>query len=82
MLVAGGGETTRGDVQCRLGQAGRVLALAGSGGTADALVAWRRREGPPPWDAQSVLDPAMIEVLDLMIARDQLLRLVAQAIST
>lgn len=82
MLVAGGGEITRRDVQCRLGQAGRVLALAGSGGTADALVAWRRGEGPPPWDAQSVLDPAMIEVLDWMSARDQLLRLVAQAIST
>lgn len=48
LLVAGGGEVTRHDVRQRLSQGGRVLVLAGSGGTADALVAWRQGEGPPP----------------------------------
>jgi hypothetical protein len=79
MLVAGGGEVTRWDVLHRLRQRGRVLVLAGSGGTADALVAWCRGAQPPPVAALTEADHARIEVLDLMAARDQLPRLLAQA---
>lgn len=78
LLVAGGGEVTRHDVQQRLNQGGRVLALAGSGGTADALVAWRGGEGPPPLDDPGVFDPALVEVLDLFTAGDRLPGLLAQ----
>lgn len=82
MLVAGGGEVTRWDVLHRLRQRGRVLALAGSGGTADALVAWCRGEQPPPLAELTGVDHARMEVLDLMAARDQLPRLLAQAFAT
>ena len=81
MLVAGGGEITRRDILHRLRQSGRILALAGSGGTADALVAWRRGEGPLPVDDQAGFAPALVEVLDLMEAPGQLPRLVAQALA-
>ena len=79
LLVAGGGEVTRHDVQQRLSQGGRVLALAGSGGTADALVAWRRGEGPPPLDDPGVPDPALVEVLDLLTSGERLPGLLARA---
>ena len=79
LLVAGGGEVTRHDIQQRLIQGGRVLALAGSGGTADALVVWRQGGGPPPLDDPGVLDPALVEVLDLVTAGDRLPRLLTQA---
>ncbi len=82
MLVAGGGEVTRRDVLHRLRQRGRVLALAGSGGTADALVAWCRGGQPPPLAELMGADHARIEVLDLMAARDQMPRLLARAFST
>ena len=82
MLVAGGGEVTRWDVLHRLRQRGRVLALAGSGGTADALVAWCRGEQPPPLAELMGIDHARIEVLDLMAARDRLPRLLAHAFAT
>ena len=82
MLVAGGGEVTRWDVLHRLRQPGRVLVLAGSGGTADALVAWCRGEQPPPIAELTGADHARIEVLDLMAARDHLPRLLARAFST
>ena len=79
LLVAGGGEVTRHDVQQRLSQGGRVLALAGSGGTADALVAWRRGEGPPPLDDPGVPDPALVEALDLLTSGERLPGLLARA---
>ena len=82
MLVAGGGEVTRWDVLHQLRQRGRILALAGSGGTADALVAWCRGEQPPPVSELTGVDHARMEVLDLMAARDQLPRLLAQAFAT
>ncbi|MFZ1537084.1 MAG: hypothetical protein WAT23_06855, partial [Chromatiaceae bacterium] len=70
------------DVLHRLRQPGRVLVLAGSGGTADALVAWCRGEQPPPIAELTGADHARIEVLDLMAARDHLPRLLARAFST
>ncbi len=82
MLVAGGGEITRRDILHRLRQASRILALAGSGGTADALVAWRRGEGPLPVDDRAVFPPALVEVLDLTEATGELPRLVAQALAS
>lgn len=82
MLVAGGGDVTRRDVWHRLRQRGRVLALAGSGGTADALVAWCRGVQPPPAAELMGVDHAHIEVLDLSAARDQLPRLLMQAFAT
>ena len=82
MLVAGGGEITRRDILHRLRQAGRILALAGSGGTADALVAWRRGEGPLPVDDQGVFATALVEVLDLTEAPGELPQLVAQALAS
>ena len=60
----------------------KVVALAGSGGTADALVAWCRGEQPPPLAELTGVDHARMEVLDLMAARDQLPRLLAQAFAT
>ena len=82
MLVAGGGEITRRDILHRLHQSGRILALAGSGGTANALVAWRRGEGPLPVDDQVDFAPALVEVLDLTEAPGELPRLVAQALTS
>lgn len=82
MLVAGGGEVTQWDVLHRLRQRGRVLTLAGSGGTADALVAWRRGEQPPPVAELIGVDQARLEVLDLKGAGDQLPGLLAQAFAT
>jgi len=82
MLVAGGGEVTQWDVLHRLRQRGRVLALAGSGGTADALVAWHRGEQPPPAAELIGVDQPHIEVLDLKGAGDQLPGLLAQAFAT
>lgn len=82
MLVAGGGEITRREILHRLRQSGRILALAGSGGTADALVAWCRGEEQPPLDDQAVFPPALVEVMDLIEALDSLPRLVAQAFVT
>ncbi len=82
MLVAGGGEVTRWDVLHRLRQGGRVLALAGSGGTADALAAWCRGEQPPPVDGLTGADHAPIEVLGLRAASDRLPGLLAQAFAT
>ncbi len=81
MLVAGGGEVTRWDVLHRLRQRGRVLALARSGGTADALAAWCRGEQLPPIAELTGADLARIEVLDLMAARDQLPRRLTQALA-
>ncbi len=82
MLVAGGGEVTRWDVLHRLRQRGRVLALAGSGGTADALVAWCRGGQSPPVAGLTGADRAHIQVLELTAAGDQLPRLVARALAT
>ena len=82
MLVAGGGEVTRWDVLHRLRQRGRVLALAGSGGTADALVAWCRGERPPPLAGLTGADRAHIQVLELRAAGDRLPRLLARALAT
>lgn len=79
MLVAGGGEVTQWDVLHRLRQRGRVLTLAGSGGTADALVAWHRGEQPPPVAELIGVDQSRLEVLDLKGAGDQLPGLLAQA---
>lgn len=72
MLVAGGGEITRRDILHRLRQSGRILALAGSGGTAEALVAWHRGEGPPPVEDQALFAPGLVEVLDLTEAPGEL----------
>lgn len=82
MLVAGGGEVTRWDVLHRLRQRGRVLALAGSGGTADALVAWCRGGQSPPVAGLTGADRARIQVLELMADGDQVPRLVARALAT
>ena len=82
MLVAGGGEVTRWDVLHRLRQRGRVLALAGSGGTADALVAWCRGGQSPPVAGLTGADRAHIQVLELRAAGDRLPRLLARALAT
>ncbi len=82
MLVAGGGEITRRDILHRLRQSGRILALAGSGGTAEALVAWHRGEGSPPVEDQALFAPGLVEVLDLTEAPGELPRLVAQALAS
>jgi hypothetical protein len=76
MLVAAGGEITRLDVAHRLRTGGRVLVLAGSGGTADRLAAWRDNgaadlDGLGDFDAEAP-ERALIDVLDLADAAEHL----------
>lgn len=61
---------------------GRILALAGSGGMADALIAWCRGEQPPLVVELMGIDQARIGVLDLMAARDRLPELLVQAFAS
>lgn len=83
MLVVAGGEITRCDVMHRLRTGGRVLVLAGSGGTADQLVDWRRHgaaglDGPAVFDAEAP-ERALIDVLDLADAGEHLPGVLARA---
>lgn len=64
-LVAAGGAITRLDIGNHLRAGRRLLTLAGSGGSADALADWRRGGAPM---ADLDLDPRIldrVEVLDL-----------------
>ena len=92
MLVVGGGAITALDVRARLRAGGRVLVLAGSGGTADRLAAWRRDgssgaaldlNGWPAGetDAGTALQ-ALVEVLDLRDAPAHLPDLIARALAS
>lgn len=84
MLVAAGGEITRLDVMHRLRTGGRVLVLAGSGGTADRLLDWRRNGaagldgGPADLDSEAP-ERALIDVLDLADAGEHLPGVLARA---
>lgn len=81
MLVAAGGDITRLDVLHRLRAGGRVVTLAGSGGTAEQLADWRRDgRGVPDLDAGET-ERALIEVLDLADAHGTLPALVERAFS-
>jgi len=86
MLVAAGGEITRLDVMHRLRSGGRVLVLAGSGGTADRLVDRRRNgaagldTGPADLDAEAP-ERALIHILDLADAGDHLPGILARALA-
>ncbi len=77
-LVAAGGEVTREDLTQSLRAARPVLALAGSGGTADRFARWRRggsgTSGLEPLDA----DPTLVEVLDMADAARELPGLVTR----
>ncbi|MBK8637109.1 MAG: hypothetical protein IPN92_02095 [Chromatiaceae bacterium] len=79
MLVAAGGAITLLDVMHRLRAGGRVLVLAGSGGTADRLATWRRTGRPLPEPGLEQADPALVEVLDLAEAGTRLPRILARA---
>jgi hypothetical protein len=81
MLVAAGGGITLLDVMHRLRAGGRVLVLAGSGGTADRLATWRRTGRPLPEPGLGQADPALVEVLDLAEARTRLPRILARALA-
>lgn len=81
MLVAAGGDITRLDVMHRLRAGGRVLTLAGSGGTAEQLADWRRDGRSVPDLGGGETERALIEVLDLADAYGQLPALVEQAFS-
>jgi hypothetical protein len=81
MLVAAGGGITLLDVMHRLRAGGRVLVLAGSGGTADRLATWRRTGRPLPEPGLEQADPALVEVLDLAEARTRLPRILARALA-
>ncbi|CRI63676.1 hypothetical protein THIOKS11420002 [Thiocapsa sp. KS1] len=81
MLVAAGGDITRLDVMHRLRAGGRVLTLAGSGGTAEQLADWRRHGRPVPDLDAGETERALIEVLDLADAHEKLPALVEQAFS-
>jgi hypothetical protein len=69
------------DVMHRLRAGGRVLVLAGSGGTADRLATWRRTGRPLPEPGLGQADPALVEVLDLAEARTRLPRILARALA-
>ncbi|UHD15286.1 hypothetical protein [Thiocapsa bogorovii] len=81
MLVAGGGEITRLDVAHRLRAGGRVLVLAGSGGTADRLADWRRDGGNLPDTDIGESGRDLLEVLSLADAHETLPALVEQALA-
>jgi len=73
MLVAGGGAITVLDVKQRLGDGGRVLVLAGSGGTADQMAAGRL--GIDDRDER-------VEVMELGEALDRLPQALSRALET
>ncbi len=81
MLVAAGGGITLLDVMHRLRAGGRVLVLAGSGGTADRLASWRRTGRPLPELDPEAADAALVEVLDLAEAGSRLPLILAQALA-
>ncbi|MBP8197288.1 MAG: hypothetical protein KAX64_01885 [Chromatiaceae bacterium] len=81
MLVAAGGAITLLDVIHRLRARGRVLVLAGSGGTADRLATWRRTGRPLPELDLEQVDAALVEVLDLAEAGSRLPLILAQALA-
>ncbi len=79
MLVASGGDITRLDVMHRLRAGGRVLVLAGSGGTADRLARWRRARGAIPEFDLGEADRSLIEVVELAEAATRLPGILALA---
>jgi hypothetical protein len=79
MLVAAGGEITQLDVMHRLRTGGRVLVLAGSGGAADRLASWSREDRTNPGFDASETERALIEVLDLADAPEQLPQILSRA---
>ncbi|RKT45006.1 hypothetical protein [Thiocapsa rosea] len=83
MLVAAGGEITRLDVMHRLRTGGRVLVLAGSGGTADRLADWRRDGVGLPDVGVDVgeAERDLVEVSDLADAPERLPALVEHALA-
>lgn len=81
MLVAAGGAITLLDVIHRLRARGRVLVLAGSGGTADRLASWRRTGRPLPELDPEAADAALVEVLDLAEAGPRLPLILAHALA-
>jgi hypothetical protein len=81
MLVASGGDITRLDVMHRLRAGGRVLVLAGSGGTADRLARWRRAGGAVPEFGLGEADRSLIDVVDLAEATIRLPGILALALA-
>jgi hypothetical protein len=81
MLVAAGGEITRLDVMHRLRTGGRVLVLAGSGGTADRLADWRHDGGTVPDVGVGEAERDLIDVLGLADAHERLPALLEQALA-
>ncbi len=64
-LVAAGGRVTRMDIAASLRARRPLVALAGSGGAADALAAWRRGAQPMPDLGLAPGDRDLVEVVDL-----------------
>ncbi|EGV18238.1 hypothetical protein [Thiocapsa marina] len=81
MLVAAGGAITRLDVAHRLLTGGRVLVLAGSGGTADRFADWRRDGRSLPDVDLAEAGRGLLEVLDLADAQETLPALVEQSLA-
>jgi hypothetical protein len=79
MLVAAGGEITCLDVMHRLQTGGRVLVLAGSGGTSDRLAEWRRDGRAIPGLDAGETERALIDVLDLPDAAARLPAVLSRA---
>jgi hypothetical protein len=63
-LVAAGGRVTGMDIAMSLEATRPLVTLAGSGGAADALAAWRR-DGVPFGPAGADLDRGLVKVIDL-----------------
>jgi hypothetical protein len=85
MLVAAGGEITLLDVKHRLRTGGKVLVLAGSGGTADRLAGWAA-EGAAHDGSMPGFDPGdgtrdLLQVVRLETAPDVLPRLLERHFS-
>jgi hypothetical protein len=81
MMVAAGGDVTRLDVMHRLHAGGRVLVLAGSGGTADRLSDWRRTGRVSPDFEQAEAARMLIDVLNLTDAPGMLPAILERALA-